>query len=136
MEHAGDFHTGGCLCGAVRYRMTEAPLRSGIYHCRTCRKVGLAPTLPFVVFPSRTFAFEIGEPRELASSPGVVRSFCGSCGLPLTYVNAKGTEFIDIMPVSLDKPDAYPPLYHVWISQKIAWEFIADDLSAYAQGRE
>jgi len=136
MEHATQVHTGGCFCGAVRYRITEGPLRSGICHCQTCRKVASAPALPFVVFPSRTFVFETGEPQDLASSPGVVRSFCRSCGSPLTYVNAMEPAFIDVMTVSLDKPDICRPTYHVWTSQKMAWDVIGDDLPAYEEGRE
>jgi hypothetical protein len=26
-------HEGGCLCGAVRYRVTNAPFRTGVCHC-------------------------------------------------------------------------------------------------------
>jgi NAD(P)-dependent dehydrogenase (short-subunit alcohol dehydrogenase family) len=48
---------GGCLCGAVRYRVRGSAIASGICHCRSCRKTASAPTLPFATFP--TAAFEI-----------------------------------------------------------------------------
>ena len=56
---------GGCLCGAVRYRVEGEPLASGICHCRTCRKAASAPTLPFVVFPADRFAFTRRRTRRV-----------------------------------------------------------------------
>ena len=46
---------GGCLCRAIRYRVHGEPLRSGVCHCRSCRKAASSPTLPFVVFPVEGF---------------------------------------------------------------------------------
>ena len=30
--------TGGCLCGAARFELAEAPTSYGACHCGTCRK--------------------------------------------------------------------------------------------------
>ena len=126
---------GGCLCGAVRYRVTCAPLASGICHCRSCRRAASAPTLPFVVFEASSFAFTRGSPAEFRSSPPVTRSFCGRCGAPLTYRTADSPDRIDVMTGSLDEPDAIPPTFHVWVSEKLAWMRIEDGLPAYATTR-
>lgn len=128
-------HTGGCACGAIRYRIDEAPLASGICHCRTCRKVASAPTLPFVTFPGRTLVYERGAPRAFASSKGVLRTFCGACGSPLSYRNDAEPGLVDMMTVSLDEPDAYPPSFHVWTSEKVPWDVICDELPAHPQSR-
>ncbi len=126
---------GGCLCGAVRYRIDGPVLVSGICHCRTCRKVASAPSLPFVCVPSAAFTIVKGAPAETKSSPPVTRSFCGACGSPLTYRSDSEPETIDVMTVSLDRPEAAPPTLHVWTSEKLAWEVIADGLTAYPRGR-
>ncbi len=128
-------HTGGCACGAIRYRIDEEPLASGICHCRTCRKVASATTLPFVTFPARTLVYEQGKPRAFASSKGVVRTFCGACGSPISYQNDADPALIDMMTVGLDEPDAYRPTFHVWTSEKVAWDVICDELPAYPRGR-
>ena len=128
-------HTGGCLCGAVRYRVDEDPVRSGLCHCRTCRRTASAPALPFTSFPTATFVFEKGEPRRYASSPGVTRSFCGDCGSPLTYRSDAEPGFLDVMTVTLDDPDAYPPADHLWVSEKLAWDIVADGLPVHARAR-
>ena len=123
---------GGCLCGAVRYRVEGEPLSSGICHCETCRWAASAPSLPFAVFPADRFAITKGQPAKFHSSPRVTRSFCGLCGSPLTYDNADEPDTIDVMTCSLDAPDAFPPTHHVWVSEKIAWETIADGLPTHA----
>lgn len=128
-------HTGGCLCGAIRYRISQDPVRSGICHCRTCRKIASAASLPFSYFPAATFAVERGEPRHYVSSPGVVRSFCGDCGSALTYRSDAEPGFLDVMTVTLDAPNAYPPADHLWVSEKLAWDVVADGLPAYSRGR-
>jgi hypothetical protein len=33
-----DEHEGGCLCGAVRYRVTDEPYLAGVCHCTLCNK--------------------------------------------------------------------------------------------------
>ena len=42
------------------------------------------PVNAFASFPLANFTFE-GEPARYLSSPGVTRSFCSTCGTPLTY---------------------------------------------------
>ena len=39
--------TGGCQCGAVRYRLEAAPTGSNVRHCRMCQKAGGAPFMAF-----------------------------------------------------------------------------------------
>jgi hypothetical protein len=126
---------GGCLCGAVRYRIDAEPISSGICHCRTCRKVASAPTLPFVGFPSEALSIIRGTPVEFRSSPRVTRSFCGQCGSPLTYQTAEKADCIDIMTCSLDDPDAFPPTFHVWTDHKLAWDRLGDGLPTYRTSR-
>jgi hypothetical protein len=122
---------GGCLCGAVRYRVHGEPLVSAVCHCRTCRKTASAPTLPFLTFSTRQLVFMRGTVADFHSSSGVTRSFCGRCGSPLTYRNDNETELIDVMTCTLDDPEAFPPAYHVWVSHKLTWVRLADGLPTY-----
>ena len=39
--------TGGCQCGAVRYRLDAAPTGASVCHCRMCQKAGGAPFMAF-----------------------------------------------------------------------------------------
>lgn len=124
---------GGCLCGAVRYRVEGEPLNIGICHCETCRRAASAPRLPFVGFPTGRFRLTRGEPHAFDSSPGVTRTFCGRCGSPLTY--SSDPDFIDVMTCSLDDPSAFPPTAHVWEGERVAWDVLGDGLTAYRTTR-
>ena len=75
-----DVHTGGCLCGGVRYRAT-GPLRPVIAcHCTQCRKTS-GHFAAMTSVPLDRFALESGR------DPGLVplletarRGFCNRCG--------------------------------------------------------
>jgi hypothetical protein len=126
---------GGCLCGAVRYRVSGVVLASGTCHCRTCRKAASAPELPFATVASASFAITKGRPIEFRSSAAVTRSFCGQCGSPLTYRQDAEPDRLDVMTCSLDDPDAVPPTHHIWASQKHRWTVIGDGLPVFATTR-
>lgn len=122
-------HEGGCLCGAVRYRIQGEPLASTTCECRTCRKASAAALVPWLHLDAASFAFVAGEPVEFNSSPAVVRTLCGRCGTPLTYWTASyGPATIDVTTGSLDDPEAFPPVLHVWTSHRLRWLALADDL--------
>jgi hypothetical protein len=126
-----EMHEGGCLCGAVRYRADGHPRGTGICHCATCRRAASAPSLPFATFARAQFVFTQGEPATFRSSPNVKRHFCGECGSPLTYENERDPETLDVMIGSLDHPDHIEPDKHVWMSEKIAWDVVADGRPAH-----
>ena len=126
---------GGCLCGAVRYRVEGEPTASGICHCQTCRRAASAPTLPFAGFTISDFAITQGKPVEFRSSAHVIRTFCSRCGSPLTYFNEREPDSIDVMTCSLDDPNSLPPTFSVWVSQKLAWDRPARGLPAHDEGR-
>ena len=62
---------GGCRCGALRFRITQAPLLSGACHCTGCQRMtGGAYSLTLTV-PSGGFEVIQGEPAHggLKGSP-------------------------------------------------------------------
>lgn len=126
---------GGCLCGAVRYRVTGPELSSGICHCRTCRRISSSPELPFAGFPLAAFSIVKGAPASIRSSASVTRRFCDRCGSPLTYQRDDQPDALDIMTCSLDDPDALPPTFHVWTSHRPSWSRSVDDLPAFETTR-
>ena len=113
---------GGCLCGAVRYRIADPPLSSAICHCTSCRRASGAPTVAWVTVDRKQFEILSGKPAAFRSSPGVKRQFCGQCGSPLTYENAQSPGSIDITTASLDDPNGFPPSVEVWLEDKISWQ--------------
>ena len=43
--------TGGCACGALRYRAEGEPLIQGLCHCRNCKRISGSGHVGFVCFP-------------------------------------------------------------------------------------
>jgi hypothetical protein len=126
-----DVIEGGCLCGAIRYRVTGKPLTTSLCHCRSCRLASGAPSVAWVVVRSSDFAFVTGEPASFRSSPPVLRTFCPTCGTPLTYQRDSGPDTIDITTATLDFPDRFPPVKEIWIEHKLGWECLNESLPHY-----
>jgi hypothetical protein len=125
---------GGCLCGAVRYCIQGEPLVSSTCQCRRCRRAAAAAIVPWITVNSEHFAVTVGQPVEFNSSPPVTRTFCGRCGTPLTYRNTSYAGKIDVTTCSLDDPEAFPPVGHVWTSHKLSWMKLADGLPCLEEG--
>jgi hypothetical protein len=113
---------GGCLCGAIRYRVKALPIALSLCHCNSCRRAAGAPSVAWVVLHSNALEFVTGTPQLFRSSPGVVRSFCGRCGTSLTYQRELEPDTIDVTTASLDRADAFPPTREIWIGEKLVWE--------------
>jgi hypothetical protein len=121
---------GGCLCGAVRYRAEGQARDATLCHCRTCRKAAGSPVVAWVTFPANGFTFVSGKPAEYRSSAKVIRTFCGSCGTPLTYRHTAFPSAVDVTTCSLDDPESFAPADHTFLSHRLRWVHINESLPA------
>jgi len=126
-------YEGGCLCGAVRYRLSGSPLHSVICHCLSCRRAGGAPTVAWLTFERTRFEWLSGRAQPYVSSPGVLRCFCGSCGSPLSYENEASPGTIDVTTASLDDANRFPPTREVWLEHKLSWQGANPALEPFAR---
>lgn len=125
---------GGCLCGAIRYHLTQQPLERSLCHCRSCRRASGAPAVAWIVVPRDAFALDTGTPLTFRSSPPVERTFCGRCGTPLTYRHDDAPHTLDLQTATLDAPDAYPPRCEIWLEHKLPWTVTNDALPHHPRG--
>ncbi|WP_275588917.1 GFA family protein [Croceicoccus hydrothermalis] len=82
--------TGGCQCGAVRFRIEGELGEASICHCRMCQKATGGLFGPYVGAPFDRVAWTRGEPSYFQSSNKVRRGFCCNCGTPLTFEYEEG----------------------------------------------
>ena len=122
---------GGCLCGAIRYRVSGEPLARSLCHCRSCRLGAGAPSVAWVVLRSNDLAFVAGNPAFYQSSPGVMRGFCMRCGTSLTYQREQERETIDVTTASLDLAGDFAPEREIWTAEKLPWERLNESLRQY-----
>ena len=126
---------GGCICGAIRYRVVGKPTNTMVCHCQTCRRVAASPVVAWVTFPTAQFELLQGQPMVFRSSQPVRRTFCGTCVTPLTYENEDSVGFVDITTCSLDDPESFPPTHHSWLSHDLAWVRFGDGLPTFEEWR-
>ena len=127
--------TGGCLCGAVRYRLASDPYDAGWCHCRTCQLNSGSPAMAFASVAIDDWVIEKGQPRRVKSSGFGHRLSCGTCGTPLAMRVDHQPETVDFSIATLDDPDAIAPAFHIFWASKVAWFDPGDDLPRHDRFR-
>ena len=119
---------GGCHCGAIRFETTADPYWVGACYCVDCRKISGSPYTVFAGYKSGDIVITKGHSKTYASSQKVIRSFCESCGSPFSYVY-KSQPSEPFIPIGVfDDPTDFKLQRHIWVSQKLPWITIHDDL--------
>lgn len=124
-------HTGGCQCGAVRYRAEGEIGFPHLCHCRMCQKAAGNYFLPLGGARHENFTLTRGEPAWFQSSHNVRRGFCSQCGTPLFYDG--GHDHISITLGSLDDPKSVKPEMQTNLSHKMPWFDALDTLGHEAE---
>ena len=117
--------TGGCQCGAVRFR-AEGLGRASICHCRMCQKQFGSFYGPFVTGIAVTWVR--GTPKYFQSSNAGRRGFCSDCGTPLTFGLAEAAETVELAIGALDDPLLAAPILQVNPNDKLAFVDTLADL--------
>jgi hypothetical protein len=125
------YATGGCQCGAIRYRVTEPFGNSGICHCRMCQRAAGNVFAPLVT--ARGVEWQ-GTPGTWASSNIAERGFCARCGTPLFLRDLDQGDEFELMIGTLDDPGMAPPDHHYGVESRVAWLKLADGLPEYETG--
>ena len=112
--------TGGCQCGAVRYRADISPATAHICHCRMCQKAAGNYFMALANAPLSAFEVTRGRIAHFASSASVRRGFCSRCGTPLTFESV-GARHINVTLGSLDEPAAVAPVEQSGIESRVPW---------------
>ena len=135
MSEKTDELSGRCACGALRYRVSEAPLLVEYCHCETCRRAVGAPLMAWAAFRRSAFEWLGGEATPFKSSSSVTRTFCGCCGTSMTLADERFADDIYVAIASLDAPHALVPEFHIWRSDRLSWLETADQLPRYLRFR-
>ncbi len=115
MEQNNSRLTGGCQCGAVRFRAGRLG-SSAICHCRMCQKAFGNYFAPLVMV--KEVEWTRGAPTIFRSSNLAQRGFCAKCGTPLCYLEDTGA--IELAGGAFDHPDVAPPTVQYVLKDKLA----------------
>lgn len=114
-------YDGGCQCGAVRFAGKGEPEFISNCHCVSCRKATGAAFSTWVGFKSDNAEWTKGEPSFFASSPGVERGYCKSCGTPLSYASDRWPGELHFLIGALDDPEGVEPRTEAFPEDALGW---------------
>jgi hypothetical protein len=130
--------TGGCLCGGVRFEVTEVPQFAGYCHCTRCqRRTGSAAAASARLVPG---SLRITKGEELIRSfvppeQGWPKDFCSACGSALWSRHREDASVISVRLGAFDGDPGVRPSYRQFVEFAAPWEPITDDLPQYAGPR-
>lgn len=123
---------GGCLCGAVRYRVAWPPLATATCSCRNCQKQAGSAFSVVLVFPRDALATDgtLHTYRDRGSSGQTVeRRFCPNCGSPVITdtPRARIEGVIFVKGGTLDQIADLAPTTHYWNDSAQPWVHLPED---------
>ena len=111
-------YSGGCQCGAVRFRVEGAFGDASVCHCRMCQKASGNFYLPLVSVRGAKLTWTRGAPKKFRSSNHAFRGFCGDCGTPLTYEAPDG---VALAIGAFDHPEEVAPVIQWGVEAKLPY---------------
>ncbi len=110
---------GGCLCGKVRFRTTQAPMRTFACHCTFCQRVTGSSYFAESIFPNDAVTFNDGALSSYAhlsdvSKKKVFVHFCPHCGTTVSLTFERWPEVRGISRGCYDDPNAVDVSSHIW----------------------
>lgn len=128
--------TGGCACGAVRFRITAALLGVGVCHCSDCQKASGGSPAYVGYAPNGALEITSGDVRiyrsKADSGEDVGRVFCPDCGSPLWSVSA-GAPFTPVKLGALDDASDLKPSVHIYVASASPWHLMHEGLPRFPQ---
>jgi hypothetical protein len=121
--------TGGCLCGGVRFELSEAPVTATYCHCTRCqRRSGTAASAQARI-DSSTLTIRHGEELVKAWRPdrGWEKLFCSNCGSALFSRDPHDPRQMSVRLGVLDPGHEIRPRKRQFVAYAAAWEPIPED---------
>lgn len=111
---------GGCLCGKVRFRATQVPLRTLACHCTFCQRMTGSSFYAESLFPMEAVEFTAGKVRQYehtsdGSGKKVFVEFCAHCGSTMGLTFERWPELRAISRGCFDHPNAVDVTANIWV---------------------
>jgi hypothetical protein len=120
---------GSCLCGGVRFEVTEPFQTVSQCHCTSCKK--LSGGVGTVSGRVQTEAVRILEGEELLRTyqpgEGSSKTFCSACGSNLFGAGWPESPRTSVRLSALDSPFDQKPEQHIYVRSVAPWETLPDD---------
>jgi hypothetical protein len=121
--------TGRCLCGDVRFEISEPLVVAGYCHCRRCqRRTGTAASFSAQIVPG-SLQVVAGEELIRAFRPedGAPKAYCSACGGALWAQSPSDPELLSVRMGTFDTDPGIRASYRQYVAYAAPWEPIPDD---------
>ena len=126
--------SGGCVCGALRYRAEGQPLFQGLCHCRNCQRIGGGGHIGFICFPEESVTVEGNAvSRALTGGSGrqATRYFCPVCHSDVFGRAEVMPGQINLYAGSLDDTSQFTPTLAIFTRSRPAWDTSSAGLTCF-----
>jgi hypothetical protein len=127
--------SGGCQCGAVRFRAASLVDNPHVCHCRMCQKAVGNFFAALVGVIKADLTWTRGTPATFQSSDGVARGFCRDCGTPLFYHAVAGAH-VSLCIATFDDPAAIPLVFESGLEGRLPQIDQLGDVTSYGTTEE
>jgi hypothetical protein len=125
--------TGGCACGAVRYRLASEPLFVHCCHCLNCqRQTGSAFVINLLIEAERVELLA-GAPEAVPVPRGTKQQQiwrCPTCQIAV-YSQYTTPRLRFVRGGTLDEPSAVVPDVHIYTRSKLPWVELPESAPAF-----
>jgi hypothetical protein len=113
--------TGGCACGAVRYKLADGPFVQLVCHCADCQEASGSEFVETLLVAADRLSMLGDElkffPVEASTGRTIKRGFCENCGSLVTINRPEMLQIEFLQAGSLDDPGLFRPDAEVFTCQ-------------------
>jgi hypothetical protein len=129
-----DAYSGGCACGAVRYRASGEPVAMSHCQCRDCQRKSGAGHGSYLTFVRNdvSLAGQAAHWNMVGDSGNVkTRAFCRTCGSPLYITFEAMPDIVAVHAATLDDPSRFKPDMVTYTVRGHAWDHLDAALTKF-----
>ena len=126
---------GKCICGQVKYKLTEKPLFTQACHCKDCKILtGSSYVVNSSVIENTLFIEgEITSSVELKGGSGAPCKvyFCAKCGTYMYTDYSSAVGRLNVRTKTLNDSNQFPPQVHIFTKDKDPWLNLKDNVICF-----
>ncbi|MFK8049720.1 MAG: GFA family protein [Halioglobus sp.] len=124
---------GGCLCGKIRYTLSDDPAMVAACHCKNCQKQTGTAYSVLLGMAATSVSIDQGELKTYedtgTSGMPVERKFCGDCGSPVLSKAKAIDGLLFIKGGTLDDTSGLTVGAEIWCDSRADWSTLGEDVA-------
>ena len=127
---------GGCICGQVKYYITEEPLFTQACHCKDCKVLtGSSYVVNSSVLENTLIVEGDVSSTELKAGSGASCKtyFCTKCGAYVYADYDSAIKRLTLRTKTLNNSEKFPPQVHIFTKDKDPWLNLSEDVICFEE---